>query len=116
MDKYTEVSRADWMRSAIYLCLYIAALVVGAILLIPIDWPLGFIIWLVIIASGGMFLLITWHARNFAYRCPACHHEFEISVLRDLISPNGTRSKYLQCPGCHRRVWAEVLKKKRRAA
>jgi DNA-directed RNA polymerase subunit RPC12/RpoP len=75
-------------------------------------WLPGLIAWVVIIAGGGMFLLTTWHARNFAYRCPACHHEFEISVLGDLISPNVTKGKYLKCPGCHRRVWTECSRKR----
>jgi hypothetical protein len=113
MDKCTEVSRADWVIAAIHLSLYIGALVTGAVLLIRMGWPLGLIAWVVIIAGGGMFLLITWHARNLAYRCRACHHESEISVLGDLISPNVTKGKYPKCPGCHRRVWTEALKKKR---
>lgn len=111
VEKYTEVSRTDWIRTAIYTSLYAAALIAGALVLIPVKWPLGFILWLVIVVGGGMLLLVAWHARNFAYRCAKCQHEFEISLLGDLVSPNGGRGKYLKCPGCSRRGWAVVLKK-----
>ena len=111
--KYTKASRGDWVRTAIYLLLYVATLLAGGILLIPVKWPLGFVLWLVIIAGGGILLLVAWHSRHFAYRCAACEHEFEISFLQDLASPNSSRGKYLKCQSCQRKGWAVVLRKRK---
>jgi hypothetical protein len=75
---------------------------------------LGMFLWLtaVLITVGGVLIvLVRWHARNTAYRCPACLHEFEISALRDFISPHGFGRKYLKCPACGKRSWALALAK-----
>ena len=53
--------------------------------------------------------LIWWHARNTAYRCGACGHEFVVSVWRDAFSPHMIETKYLKCPGCGKRSWAKAL-------
>ncbi len=111
MSRYTKVSKADWMKTAVYLSVYVAVLILGTTLLVPTKWPLGFLIWIFAVGGGGLFLLVTWHARNSAYKCPSCQHEFEISDARDFISPNWTSRKYLKCPGCRERVWAELMKK-----
>jgi len=113
VEKYTTVSRGDWIRTAIYLFLYVAALIAGAILLIPVKWPLGFVLWLLIVGGGGTLLLVAWHSRYFAYRCAACQYEFEISFLQDLASPNSHKGKYLRCPSCQAKGWAVVLRKRR---
>jgi len=44
-------------------------------------------------------------AKNTAYRCRNCGHEFEISLRTDLIRPHGIGNggwKYLECPQCGR--------------
>ncbi|MFU8795856.1 MAG: hypothetical protein ACNA7X_00965 [Dehalococcoidia bacterium] len=107
---YREPTREDHTRTAIYLVLYIAVLSGGAFLLMP-GGAFGAAAWAVIVVIGA-FLLIRWHARNTAYRCRECHHEFEISILTDAISPHGTGGggwKYLRCPQCDRRTRAQVL-------
>ncbi len=84
-------------------------MIFGAIFLIPADWSIGLII--IIVTTIILLLLVRWHARNFAYRCPECGQEFEISVFTDFISPHGVGKKYLKCPRCQKRSWANETEK-----
>jgi DNA-directed RNA polymerase subunit RPC12/RpoP len=100
---YRAVTKKDWWRVGVYILLTIVVVVATAAILIPIAPPVGFIVWLVMFAGGGLFLLVRWHANRTAYRCPACGHEFEISVLVDFVSPQVPDKKYLKCPQCGKR-------------
>ncbi|MCJ7617108.1 MAG: hypothetical protein MUO43_11295 [Desulfobacterales bacterium] len=108
---YRDVTKRDWWKVAAYILLTIAIIVVTAVILIPMAWPVGLVAWLAIIVSGSLFLLVRWHAGSTAYRCPACEHEFEISVFTDFVSPQVPDKKYLKCPQCGKRNWATVLMK-----
>jgi len=104
--KYCEISKKDWVETGIYLTAFIAIMVVGAIFLLP-RYPL---FWIALVAVELLFL-VYWHTKNFAYRCPSCGSEFEISMLADLISPHILDVKYLSCPKCNKREWAIILRK-----
>ena len=109
---YREATKGDGWRAGAYIILTIAVPVASAAMLIPVAWPIGFAVWLALFAGGSLYLLVRRHAKSTAYRCPACRHEFEISVLSDLASPQLPGKKYLQCPQCGKRNWATVLMKK----
>ena len=109
---YRKVSKRDWWRVGAYILLVAAAIVVTAWILIPVAWPIGFAVWLGTFVGGGLFLLVRWHAKNTAYRCPACRYEFDISALTNFASPQVPNKKYLKCPRCGKRNWATVLMKK----
>jgi len=109
---YREVTKRDWWKVGAVTLLTVAIIVITAVILIPIAWPVGLVAWLAVIFSGSLFLLVRWHTGTTAYRCPTCEHEFEISVLTDLVSPHVPDKKYLQCPQCGKRNWATVLMKK----
>lgn len=72
----------------------------------------------VVLAAVVVLLLFAWwHARTFAYRCRSCDNEFEISVLTDLVSPQGIGLKgdgwkLLRCPRCGRWTRARVVRKR----
>jgi hypothetical protein len=107
---YREITRKDWLETIVYLALWLALVGLGAIFLLPAYWY----IWLTLIVVG-LFWLVYWHARNFAYRCSHCEHVFEISPWRDFISPNGLSLKgegwkYLKCPHCQTRSRATELR------
>jgi DNA-directed RNA polymerase subunit RPC12/RpoP len=108
--KYQEITKEDWIKTIIYVAVFIAVIIIGAIFLLPAY----LYVWLIVLA-GSSFLLVRWHATNFAYRCLKCGHEFEISTFTDFISPHGpSRSggwKYLKCPECHERSRATLIKK-----
>ncbi|OIQ05910.1 MAG: hypothetical protein AUK59_02025 [Candidatus Altarchaeum sp. CG2_30_32_3053] len=108
--QYQETTKEDWIRTIIYIAAFVAIIIIGAIFLLP---AYGYI-WLILFV-GSLFLLVRWHAKNFAYRCPKCGHEFEISAFIDFISPHGLCKgggwKYLKCPKCHERSRATVIKK-----
>ncbi len=110
MNQYLESTREDWRKTFSYIAVLVVINVIGTFFLLPAFWY----IWLILIA-GSLFLLVRWHAKNFAYRCPKCGHEFEISTSRDFISPHGSSKsigwKYLKCPKCHERSRATVLRK-----
>lgn len=109
---YRKPNRADWRKTAIYLAVYVVTIIGGAFLLLP-RGGVGTLVWAVIVA-GGLFLLVKWHSKSAAYRCTNCGHEFEISLLTDLVSPHGIGKggwKYLKCPQCSQRMRAEVLVK-----
>ena len=115
MNQYLESTREDWRKTFSYIAVLVAINVIGTLFLLPALWY----IWLILIA-GSLFLLVRWHAKNFAYRCLKCGHEFEISISRDFISPHGSSEgsgwKYLKCPKCHERSRATVLRKMKRAS
>jgi DNA-directed RNA polymerase subunit RPC12/RpoP len=110
MTRYRKASPGDWRRTAVYIGLYVALVIGGAVLWLPDQWYL----WLLLVA-GGLVLLVRWHARRFAYRCGHCGHEFEISAWTDLASPQGIGKeggwKLLRCPRCGERSRAVVIKK-----
>jgi len=108
---YRDVTRADQLKVLAYLVLMILFNVVTAVTLMPRAWPWGFIIWLLLCFVGSLFLLVRWHANITAYRCPKCGCEFEISFFTDFISPHFPNKKYLKCPRCGEKSWAEILMK-----
>ena len=110
MTQYQETTKENWIRTIIYVAVSVAIIIIGAIFLFPTYWY----IWLILVV-GSLFLLVRWHAKNFAYCCPKCGYEFEISIFTDFISPHGPSKsggwKYLKCPKCHERSRATVIKK-----
>ncbi len=110
MNTYSKPTRADVIRSLVYISLYLLVVSVSAFWLLP-DWWLG---WGLIVIAGLVWL-VGWHTQNTAHRCPHCQHEFEISFWVDLISPHGFNQTagwtLLNCPACKKWGKAELLKK-----
>jgi DNA-directed RNA polymerase subunit RPC12/RpoP len=104
-EKYWEITKKDWYQTALIIILVITTLVLFSILLLPDYWYF----WLLVVAAA-MALLVAWHAKNFAYICPKCGELFEVSALDDFLGPNSLNKKYLKCPKCSKRAWAEILK------
>jgi len=97
-----------WRKTITYICLLTAAILAGAIFLIPFHWPVGFIVWLLILFGGGLFSLVRWHAKYTAYICPECGHTFMISTAKDFLSPNMVDKKLLRCPKCDESSWCKA--------
>jgi len=104
-NRYLEVTKNDWYGTAQVLFAFIAIVMISSVSLLPEHWYL----WLIVIA-GSLALLVAWHAKNFAYLCPGCGEVFEISALDDFLGPNGVNKKYLRCPKCGKRAWADILR------
>ena len=64
-----------------------------------------------LLIGAAVLLLAHWQARHCGYQCPACGHEFEISTMKELLSPHTPTMKYVRCPGCLQVGWAKVLRK-----
>jgi len=107
--RYREPNKADWVKSIIYLALYVAAIAIGAFVLLP-RGGIGAFFWAVIVL-GGLLLLVWQHSRSVGFRCANCSHEFEVSLLTDLVSPHGMDWQYLKCPQCGRWTRAKVMMK-----
>jgi len=106
MTRYREPTRKEWIVTGLLIGAVTTITVVGGVLMAE-SHPL----WVVSIPMVLLLLLVYWHARDTAYRCPRCRNEFEISMLRDLVSPHMLTTKYLRCPGCGKRSWAKALVK-----
>jgi DNA-directed RNA polymerase subunit RPC12/RpoP len=110
MPEYRDIQKRDWIATFSRLGLFVAVLVAGAIWLAP-----EFYILFLVLGAASLLLLVLWHNRTFAYRCSNCGDEFEISALRNFLSPHGPDAeggwKYLKCPAC--RAWnrARLVKK-----
>ncbi len=108
--KYSDrETKRYWAKTISIMFLFLAALIAGAILLMPFHWPFGFIVWLVLLVGGGLYLLVRWHAKNTAYICPKCNHTFAISTLRDFLSPHMIEKKLLRCPECGESSWCKAV-------
>lgn len=112
-NQYKETSSRDWVKTSVLVFLLVLAIAAGGVLLLPSFWY----VWLAIVGIS-ILLLVVWHSRSFAYRCPKCGTTFEISALTDFITPQGMGRdenghvygwKYLKCPGCQRRERAVVV-------
>ena len=81
-SNYREVTDSDWRRMILYIVSFSAIILAASFVLLPENWYL----WGLIIALGT-FQLVSWHTKNFAYRCPNCGEVFEISLATDFLSP-----------------------------
>jgi len=91
--------------TAIFLALFVAAVILGGVFLLPKG---GFgVLGLFGILLLGLVLLVTWHSTNYAYVCKECKHNFRINFYKDLFAPQTTTTKYLKCPKCGKKTWAK---------
>ena len=84
VKKYEEITKKDWYRMAGAILLFIAVIGLSSILLLP-DYCY---LWMLVIITGTL-LLVDWHTKNFAYRCPSCGEVFEVSPLENFLGPDG---------------------------
>lgn len=110
MPQISKPTRRDYLVSILYISLYVLVISAGAFLLLPTRWYL----WLVLVILG-LVLLVNWHKKSTAYRCPACGHEYTISFLADLAAPHGVDRQggwlLLKCSKCGVRSKTRVLKR-----
>ena len=109
---YAAPGTNDYLKAGAYIIITIIFIVASVLLL---NWWLGmigFIVWVLLLVPVAIFFLVSWHARNTAYRCPECGHEFTIGTFKDLITPHNMSKFYLKCPDCRKWHWTEVLAKR----
>jgi len=95
-------------KNAAVLLSYLIITVLAAILLTPISWPIGMIVW-IILEMGMLLAIAVWHSKITVYICPECGNSFSTSAIIDLLSPHGIGGggwKYLRCPRCGKMVKA----------
>lgn len=104
-NRYWKITRSGLYGTAKVLFEFIVVIMISSVFLLASYW----FFWLMIIA-GFLILLLVWHAKNFAYLCPGCGEVFKVSTLKGFISPNGVNKKYLRCPRCGKKAWADMLR------
>ncbi len=118
MQGYRETTGRDWANTGLRVVVFVAVVAAGAYFLLPIYWY----VWAALVL-GALLLLVSWHSRTFAYRCPECQSEFEVSALVDFVSPQGVGRdeqgrvsgwKLLRCPVCRRFRKALVVRPEER--
>ncbi|HBX68735.1 MAG TPA: hypothetical protein DEH25_04970 [Chloroflexi bacterium] len=109
MNKYQDPERKDWVIGIALLVIYVLAISLGAVCLLPEYWW-G---WLLIV-FGGMLYLVLRQTKNYACRCRKCGHEFEISFLVNLLAPHGVDKEgsweWVRCPACEKRTKSTVIR------
>jgi hypothetical protein len=109
---YRKSRKKDWIKTLIYITLYLAIIVFSAFYLLLLYWY----VWIAL-AAVGLVILISWHAKITAYHCPVCGYEFEISILTDFFSSHGVNKngawKYLKCLNCSNRSKMEIIVKRK---
>ena len=102
------------MNTRTALTAFVATTVLTALILAPRYWPLGFALWIIVVATS-LLVVVRWHAGNTVYSCPECGELFSIGTVTDLVSPHGLGSgggwKLLTCPKCGSHVRAKVYMK-----
>jgi hypothetical protein len=108
--KFTKPEISDYIRSIVYILLYVVLIGGGAFYLLPGYWYF----WVVLVV-GGLVLLVSWHRGETVYQCPNCSHVYEILFWVDLISPHGVDKDggwlSLRCPHCKQRSKTRVMKR-----
>lgn len=103
-----------WRKTIYYLLILITIIILGAVIF-SIYKSVYSLVAYGLVVLGSLFLLVSWQARVFAYRCVDCGFEFEISIWRDLISAHGVDTKggwkYLRCPECGHWMKVRLLPK-----
>lgn len=108
---FREPTSADRSTEFRVMAIYVFAVVLCSGLIFLLAPVPGITVWVILVALAT-FLLVRWNARHSGYRCAHCGHEFQVSVLTEMISPHGPGGggwKYLRCPRCDRKSRARVL-------
>lgn len=104
--RFTEPTGRDSLNVLLFIVAYAAAVVGGAFLFLPGLWYL----WALTIIVG-LYLLLLWQTAAFGYRCSNCGNEFTIGMAANFTAVNAFSRRYVRCPACGKRSWADVLKK-----
>jgi len=59
----------------------------------------------------GVWLLMRWMARAFAYRCPECGEVFQLGMLGQFTAVNMGDRRSVRCPRCGKRSVVKTLKR-----
>lgn len=108
--KFTKPTRGDYVRSILYILIFLIVISLTAFWLLPDLW----VVWILIMVAGTA-ILVAWHRGETVYRCPVCEHVYTISFWKDLMAPHGVDKEggwlLLGCPNCGERKKTYVQKR-----
>jgi len=61
----------------------------------------------------GVWLLLRWLSRTWAYRCPNCGVLFQLGMLSQFTAINMGDERNVKCPRCRKRSWVKILRRLR---
>jgi DNA-directed RNA polymerase subunit RPC12/RpoP len=76
---------------------------------LAVQTSIGALALLVVIP--GVWLLLRWMSRDWAYRCPHCGEAFQLTILDQFKAFNMGDERNVRCPRCGQRSWVKVLRK-----
>jgi predicted RNA-binding Zn-ribbon protein involved in translation (DUF1610 family) len=82
---------------------------VGLAVFVDVHFDLGAAALLLIVP--GVWLLLQWMARAWAYRCPNCGEVFQLSPLGQFTAVNMGDERNVKCPSCGKRSWMKILRR-----
>ncbi len=71
----------------------------------------GYYLIFLVIMAWLIFRLFFWQRKNYSYKCPHCHAEFQPSSHLVYLGPHIIFYRYIKCPQCHQPGWAKVIHK-----
>ncbi len=86
--EFREPTSADRRTEFRIMAIYVFAVVLSSGLIFLLAPVPGITAWVILVALAT-FLLVRWNARHSGYRCAYCGHEFQVSVLTEMVSPHG---------------------------
>lgn len=117
MTEYQEITRSEWKKSLLFIIPLVIIVSVSAFVLLPENW-IEYILVVVITMCVIIFAAVQGE-KHILFKCPTCGQEFEISAMKNALSPHGVTKKdgkwvewkHLECPMCHEKTKMFPLKK-----
>jgi predicted RNA-binding Zn-ribbon protein involved in translation (DUF1610 family) len=97
----------DWWTTLVWLAVLLGFVAIAVFL--DVRFNVGVASILLIIP--GLWLLMRWMARAWAYRCPECGEVFQLTALGQFAAINMGDERNVCCPKCGKRSWVKVLRK-----
>lgn len=113
VEQFRKAESRKWLKIITFVFTFFLLLLVSGYLLLPWGAP-GIIIWMFLVLAG-LFMLVRWHTKSFAYRCLKCGDVFTVSAIKDYFSHQGISrdgGKVMTCPCCRQTSVMQVIIKR----
>jgi predicted RNA-binding Zn-ribbon protein involved in translation (DUF1610 family) len=106
MEVRDPQARDSWTTLA-----WIAVILAFIAVAIFVDIKLGVGPASLLLIIPGLWLLLRWMARAWAYPCPKCGEVFQLTALGQFTAINMGDQRNVRCPKCGKRSWVKILRK-----
>jgi DNA-directed RNA polymerase subunit RPC12/RpoP len=102
-----EPRSQDWWPAVVWMAVLLGLAVLAVFLVVRF----GVGPWALLLIIPGVWLLMRWMSRAWAYRCPQCGEVFQLTTLGQLKAINMGDERNVRCPKCGQRSWVRTLRK-----